>query len=110
MLPPPPPIVSMSWPGTRSGMPSISRSKARAARERIGGGHRGAEPLVLAELGGHLRGDAHGHARQPPARAIGDGPLVVGMEERVEEADGEGLDACARQVVEHTVCRREVEG
>ncbi len=28
MLPPPAPIVSMSRPATRSGMPSISRSKA----------------------------------------------------------------------------------
>ena len=82
-------------------MPSAAtRSAERAhvgahARGEVGVGDGGAQPLVLAELGMHLVRRHDGQRGEARAGALQHLPLVVGGEEGVEKADGQGLDGLA---------------
>ena len=51
------------------------------------------EALVLAVLRQHLGGDGEKGLRELLAHDLGDAGLVLRVQEREEEADGDGLDA-----------------
>ena len=63
--------------------------------------HAGRErPLVLAELGQHVRGERHREARVEPLDDLADPLLVGGVDVRVDQADRQRLDTRLDEVAD----------
>ena len=70
---------------------------AAGRRPERGVDRRGRRPLELAHLGGDLVRRDHERVGQRVAQDLGDARLVRGIEEREEQADGDGLGPLALQ-------------
>ena len=69
-------------------------------RGQVGVGHRGREALVLAELRQHLAGQRDVDVGQRLAHRLAHRALVLGVQEREQQADRDGLDLGLAQRVD----------